>query len=111
MKPITKAQRQAIHRIWERHTPLKSGETPQQLAREEGWLFHYDERTNDAFWWNPRYPTLHYGDAMEIVRYFQLDQPMPYCSFRRTVQQGYDCLMVRVSGMWLGIEADGYTHS
>ena len=34
-----------------------------------------------------------------------------YREFRRTVVYGYDCLMVDWSGMWLGIEADGYTHS
>ena len=36
---------------------------------------------------------------------------MTYLQFRRTVKHGYDCLMVRWCGMWLGIEADGYTHS
>ena len=34
-----------------------------------------------------------------------------YLDFRRTVQQGWDCIMVKWSGMWLGIEKDGYTHS
>ena len=36
---------------------------------------------------------------------------MSYLEFRRTVVSGYDCIMVRWCGMWLGIEADGYTHS
>ena len=36
---------------------------------------------------------------------------MSYLQFRRTVQRGYDCLMVEWCGMWLGIETDGYTHS
>ena len=34
-----------------------------------------------------------------------------YRQFRRTVQFGYDCVMVQWCGMWLGIERDGYTHS
>jgi len=34
-----------------------------------------------------------------------------YRTFRSTVQPGYDCVMVRWCGMWLGIEKDGYTHS
>ena len=34
-----------------------------------------------------------------------------YLQFRRTVQAGFDCLMVFWRGMWLGIEPDGYTHS
>ena len=38
-------------------------------------------------------------------------QGMSYLMFRRTVVQGYDCIMVPWCGMWLGIETDGYTHS
>jgi hypothetical protein len=34
-----------------------------------------------------------------------------YLAFRRTIQQGYGCVMVFWCGMWLGIEPDGYTHS
>ena len=36
-----------------------------------------------------------------------------YLQFRRTVRPafGLDCYMVEWSGMWLGIEPDGYTHS
>lgn len=34
-----------------------------------------------------------------------------YLKFRRTVQQGWNCIMVPFAGMWLGIEHDGYTHS
>ena len=34
-----------------------------------------------------------------------------YRQFRRRVQQGYDCLMIQLWGMWIGIEPDGYTHS
>jgi hypothetical protein len=41
----------------------------------------------------------------------QNNQGMTYREFRKTVQQGFDCLMVQWSGMWLGIESDGYTHS
>jgi len=36
---------------------------------------------------------------------------LTYLAFRRTVRQGYDCIMVPWSGMCLGIERDGYTHS
>lgn len=39
------------------------------------------------------------------------DQGMTYKEFRKTVQAGWDCVMVQWSGMWLGIETDGYTHS
>ena len=36
---------------------------------------------------------------------------MTYLQFRRSVQSGYDCIMVQWCGMWLGIEKDGHTHS
>ncbi len=36
---------------------------------------------------------------------------MSYRQFRRTVQPGWDCIMIQWCGMWLGIEKDGYTHS
>jgi len=43
----------------------------------------------------------------------QDNQGMSYYSFRHTVFNtiGLDCIMVPWSGMWLGIEKDGYTHS
>jgi hypothetical protein len=39
------------------------------------------------------------------------DKPDSYLEFRRTVQPGWDCIMVEWCGMWLGIEPDGHTHS
>ena len=40
------------------------------------------------------------------------DKPtISYRAFRRTVQFGYDCVMVPVWGFWMGIEKDGYCHS
>lgn len=111
MKPITKAQRHAIHRLFQRHRPLKSGETAQHLARSTGWKFHYDEDDKTSFWWNPRHPGVYFDDAMDIVETFSLDDRASYRYFRKSVQHGYDCLMVKISGMWVGIEKDGYTHT
>lgn len=34
-----------------------------------------------------------------------------YFAFRRSVRQGYGCIMVRWCGMWLGIETNGYCHT
>ena len=44
-------------------------------------------------------------------KWCQDNQGMSYREFRKTVQQGFDCLMVQWSGMWLGIEYDGHAHS
>lgn len=44
-------------------------------------------------------------------KWCQSNQGLSYRAFRRTVHAGYDCIMVKWCGMWLGIEPDGYTHS
>ena len=47
-------------------------------------------------------------------KWIQNNQGMTYMQFRRTVLPylGYDNVaIVEWSGMWLGIETDGYTHS
>lgn len=60
-----------------------------------------------------------YGVTWEDVRTGQLpdwtkkdeNKKQSFLSFRRSVQYGYDCIMLPWCGMWLGIEKDGYTHS
>jgi hypothetical protein len=34
-----------------------------------------------------------------------------YRQFRKRFVAGYDCMMIQLWGMWLGIERDGYCHS
>ena len=41
----------------------------------------------------------------------QNNQGVSYLQFRRSVVSGFGCIMVEWSGMWLGIESDGYCHS
>ena len=50
-------------------------------------------------------------NAKQNEQYYGLARYATYREFRRTVQRGYDCIMVPWCGMWLGIESDGYTHS
>ena len=47
------------------------------------------------------------------VKWQQNDQGLTYRQFRKTVSPEIcsDAVMVQWSGMWLGIETDGYTHS
>lgn len=49
--------------------------------------------------------------ALKAVYDRTSDKPGSYLEFRRTVQPGWNCVMVEWCGMWLGIETDGYTHS
>ena len=46
-------------------------------------------------------------------KWLQNSQGMTYRQFRRTAYNNslMDCVIVPWSGMWLGIETDGYTHS
>jgi hypothetical protein len=44
-------------------------------------------------------------------KWTQDNQGLTYRKFRSTVVQGICCPMVWWSGMWLGIEEDGETHS
>lgn len=49
-----------------------------------------------------------------LRKWRQNDQGMSYRAFRKAVFPYFDssgCVMVQWSGMWLGIERDGYTHS
>ena len=39
------------------------------------------------------------------------NQGLSYLAFRRGVVPGHDYILIKWSGMWLGIEPDGYTHS
>ena len=34
-----------------------------------------------------------------------------YRTFRKRFVHGWDCVMIELWGMWIGIEIDGYTHS
>lgn len=86
MVKTTKAQRQALKRVFDRHV--------------------LDKQSNEYI--------------LEVHRaYHSVLRPRPsfmrqYRAFRRTVQPTFccdDCILVPVSGMWLGIERDGYTHS
>ena len=43
--------------------------------------------------------------------YNRTEKTVSYREFRKTVQNGYGCIMLPFFSMWLGIEPDGYTHS
>ncbi len=43
--------------------------------------------------------------------WLRTDQQVSYTTFRKTVQPGFNYVMVEFAGMWLGIEKDGHTHS
>lgn len=110
MTPTTKEQRRAIAKLWHRHRPLASGRIAQDIVREAGWRFQYDEAPGVSYWWHPNVRRK-FNDAHDIVLTYGLDREQSYMSFRRTVSRGYDCLMVNIAGMWVGIEPDGYTHT
>jgi len=48
-------------------------------------------------------------------KWCESNQGLTYREFRRTVEPGWDCIMVPWCGMWVGIEGagrhDGYAHT
>lgn len=113
MKPTTKEQRKAIKRLFDR-APLFEGGSAQELVQKAGWRYvpvNPDMRNPTYTWQHECLIHAQYYDAAEIVIEYKLSPQITYCQFRKTVLQGFDCLMVKWQGMWLGIERDGYTHS
>lgn len=118
MTTITPEQDMALERIFHRHRPLKSGKSAQEIARAAGWDFRFCQETGESFWFKDFTPSdvdfstlVTFPDAMDVVRAYRLDEPMSLEDFKATAKQGFDCLMVEVSGMHIGIEPDGYSHT
>lgn len=123
MSAITRQQREAIKRIFDRGPIWTNGATPHELAMAAGWRFvavtdlppgDLRERANDAGYhhvWIHGKVTPVYEDANNIVADYRLASRLTYRQFRKTILSGFDCLMVQWAGMWLGIEKDGYVHS
>ena len=49
--------------------------------------------------------------ALKAIYDRDWSKPKSYLEFRRSVQSGWDCVMVEYCGMWIGIEKDGYSHT
>lgn len=122
MAPITKAQRLALKRVFDRRAIFPLGLSASTIAANAGWRYlavsHLPpglrERAQEAgyhhVWMHGTYTPV-YEEADNIVADYQLAVPLTYRQFRKTVKAGFDCLMVEWFGMWLGIEKDGYTHA
>jgi hypothetical protein len=121
MIPITKAQRVALKRIFDRR-PIWKGGSSVEIVQQHGWVFVRVEDLSEYWrekitnpniqyvWRNDRYSPI-YVESDDIVRDYQLSEQLTYRQFRKTVAHGHDCLMVMWQNMWLGIEKDGYIHS
>lgn len=111
MMVITRKQREALKRVYDRGPIYKSDIDARKLITDAGWTFIFGDR--DALWYHPHLRDRRsYRDHHQVIAdFFSEIKPLTYRQFRKTVQNGFDCLMVRWNGMWLGIETDGYTHS
>jgi hypothetical protein len=89
MVKTTRAQREALFRIFQRDFP--------------GWITVTTRHSGT------RCPHCGEWSTLETVKVPSLQ----WRRFRKTVQPffGDSCVMVPWKGMWLGIETDGYTHS
>jgi hypothetical protein len=86
--PITRAQREALFRVFQRDFP--GWITP--TTRHEGTYCPHCQR------WS--------GGIVKVPS-------LQWRRFRKTAQPGFGipCIMLPWAGMWLGIERDGYCHS
>lgn len=120
MHVLTKEQRKALKKVFDRRPIWKDGSS-QDIAMRAGWVFVRVEDLSDYWrekiapgieyvWRNDRYSQL-YRESDDIVRDYQLSPQINYRQFRKTVAYGHDCIMLMWQGIWLGIETDGYTHS
>ncbi len=86
---------------------LKQPEGAPTLDRVFGRCYYTDTATKEN-----TMVRLNKAQRQSLLRkWLQDNQSLSYLQFRRTVQPGWDCVMVKWCGMWLGIERDGYTHS
>jgi len=119
---ITKKQRHAIKRIFDRTPVFDDERSASRIADDNGWRYMQAIQVASAYqlpdlaksydyvWVHPSSDNV-YTDAAELVIAEELATLLTYRQFRKTVKQGFDCLMVRWQGMWLGIERDGHVHS
>jgi hypothetical protein len=111
----TRAQRVALKRLYDRAPLYACGKSADELATAAGWGFKVvygpDGYSIVTTYWH--HPSLSCGfrESADIVAHYGLARPMTYREFRRLLTVGYDCIMMRWMGMWIGIERDGYTHS
>ena len=84
MEAITKAQRAALKRVFDRQALVLvwNGKTNMPSRAE-----NFDNATRLKM------------------------RTMTYRQFRKLAVSSFGCVMVPWCGMWLGIETDGYTHS
>lgn len=84
MNVLTKAQRQALKRVFDR----------------QALVLVWNGKTNMPS------RAANYDDASG-----RMPHTMTYRQFRKLAHVSFGCVMVPWCGMWLGIETDGYTHS
>ena len=53
------------------------------------------------------------AQRVSLLRKYKQDKDgaRSYREFRQRVQSGWDCVMLKWCGMYVGIEPDGYTHT
>jgi hypothetical protein len=91
MVKTTRAQREAIFRVFQRDFP--SWITPTRRQQRAPC------------------PTCGLTGGHQAAKAAIKVTSFQYRKFRKTVVPGPGCLMLPWRGMWLGIEPDGYTHS
>ena len=106
---LTRAQRESLAKVFNHHRPIAGDESADQILAKNGWTLE-QAITGSWVWTHPDHGPVRL-DSPDIVERYGLGRRVTYREFRRWVQLGRDCIMVHVSGIWIGIEPDGYAHS
>jgi hypothetical protein len=105
---LTRAQRVALSRVFNHHRPIKAKESASALICDNGWSL---EQIGGAWAWTHPIHGVSHDHESDIAARHGYAEKLTYAEFRRKIQHGRDCVMIHVSGIWIGIEADGYAHS
>ena len=107
---LTRAQRESLYRLFNHHRPIVGDESADQILAKNGWTLEQTVPNGPWTWAHPDHGPV-WLDSADIVERYGLGRRVTYREFRQWVQLGRDCIMVHVSGIWIGIEPDGSAHS
>ena len=107
---LTRAQRESLYKVFNHHRPVAGDESADQILALNGWSLEKTAPNGPWAWTHPDHGPVIAASA-DIVERYGLGRRVTYREFRRWVQLGHDCIMVHVSGIWIGVEPDGHAHS
>jgi len=117
VKDWTKEQIESMSGLYTRSPVYRGGISSNFLVTNEGWTFnnHCDIplhiHSGLWLWSHPGHPEEFFTDHHDIIMKYKLGTPIPLDEFMMRGQMDDETVMIHVTGLTIGIEKDGYTHS